>query len=379
MGFNFLFINIFEETSGLNVLLFLGGWTIILAVTLFCILFILSSILQSSYRRKELAKNLAYVLFPLILLNIFFNKELIAMNAYLTESSFGINYLEWINLIIGVVLLLSFFIRNPESLTNFKVHTRHFDLGYFIPFQITFILAISGIIFPIPDIWVLVAILIVISVVPILIEGWHKFDTLFAFLFISFLIFSNFTFFSEGELSNMEILVYVSLFNSICLLLFGVLLNQIKKHFSYQHLLTDFFTSNFVMKWPMYVCISIILMALVVALFINVIQSLWPLIALILLVSLSGNTNLYSETEPIKQRDENPKKYKNKILVNNNFSKENYTKEINEGMSTSNKAPYKVMKNAGGNNWVKIFEGDYNKCQWFVSTQRGQCRVEPNN
>ena len=133
------------------------------------------------------------------------------------------------------------------------------------------------------------------------------------------------------------------------------------------------------MKWPMYVCISIILMALVVALFINIIQSLWPLIAIILLVFLSGNNNSYSETEPMKQGDESPKKYENKILENNNFSNENYTKEINEGMSTSNKAPYKVMKNAGGNNWVKIFEGDYNKCQWFVSTQRGQCRVEPNN
>ena len=291
MDFDFLFINIFEETSGLNVLLFLGGWTFILAVTLFCVLFILGSILQSSYREKELAKNLAYVLFPLILLNIFFNKELIAMNAYLTESSFGINYLEWINLIIGVVFLLSFFIKNPESLTNFEVHTRHFDLGYFIPFQITFILAISGIIFPIPDGWILAAILIVISVVPILIEGWQKFDTFFSFLFISFLIFSNFTFFSDNELSNMEIFVYASLFNSTCLLLFGVLLNQIKKHFSYQHLPTDFFTSNFVMKWPMYVCISIILIVLAVGLFINAIQSLWPLIAFILLLYLIGKLN----------------------------------------------------------------------------------------
>lgn len=38
---------------------------------------------------------------------------------------------------------------------------------------------------------------------------------------------------------------------------------------------------------------------------------------------------------------------------------------------------FRVMVKSGLK-WVKLYEGSYDSCQWFSSTQRHQTRVEPN-
>ena len=41
------------------------------------------------------------------------------------------------------------------------------------------------------------------------------------------------------------------------------------------------------------------------------------------------------------------------------------------------KRDFRVMVQSGLT-WVKLYEGSYDQCNWFASTQRHPTRVEPN-